>query len=374
MNTSSNKRNVSIELLRIIAMLLIVACHFIIHFNWNTHHYDLMLIQEPGWTNALKFLIVQYGQVGVSIFFIISGYFLVDKTFKRRRIFKTWFQMFCYSSGFFITLLIIGVFYKYPTVIQPLMQGSELFRTIAASFFPFFYGSYWFISAYILMLLCAPFINSLCQSLSKRANLSLLILFSFLSIQILIFGRVSNWNNLTYAIFGYLIGAFIKKNNTEISKRMRTAPMLAGIVFMTLLMLLFNYFASSSSPISSALGWTNQIHNGIVLFPVAIGAFVFIIISRINFDKIPKLISKTIVGISSTTFGIYLLHENIFGFRILWEYVSKFCYAPDSLLLRIVSAFFIVIIAFLVLSCIAKIIDTLFVHPLTDKILSYFVK
>ena len=65
-------------------MLLIVACHFIIHFNWNTHHYDLMLIQEPGWTNALKFLIVQYGQVGVSIFFIISGYFLVDKTFKRR--------------------------------------------------------------------------------------------------------------------------------------------------------------------------------------------------------------------------------------------------------------------------------------------------
>ena len=231
-------------------MLLIVACHFIIHFNWNTHHYDLMLIQEPGWTNALKFLIVQYGQVGVSIFFIISGYFLVDKTFKRRRIFKTWFQMFCYSSGFFITLLIIGVFYKYPTVIQPLMQGSELFRTIAASFFPFFYGSYWFISAYILMLLCAPFINSLCQSLSKRANLSLLVLFSFLSIQILIFGRVSNWNNLTYAIFGYLIGAFIKKNNTEISKRMRTAPMLAGIVFMTLLMLLFNYFASSSSPIS----------------------------------------------------------------------------------------------------------------------------
>lgn len=191
-----------------------------------------MLIQEPGWTNALKFLIVQYGQVGVSIFFIISGYFLVDKTFKRRRIFKTWFQMFCYSSGFFITLLIIGVFYKYPTVIQPLMQGSELFRTIAASFFPFFYGSYWFISAYILMLLCAPFINSLCQSLSKRANLSLLVLFSFLSIQILIFGRVSNWNNLTYAIFGYLIGAFIKKNNTEISKRMRTAPMLAGIDFM----------------------------------------------------------------------------------------------------------------------------------------------
>ena len=144
------------------------------------------------------------------------------------------------------------------------------------------------------MLLCAPFINSLCQSLSKRANLSLLVLFSFLSIQILIFGRVSNWNNLTYAIFGYLIGAFIKKNNTEISKRMRTAPMLAGIVFMTLLMLLFNYFASSSSPISSALGWTNQIHNGIALFPITIGAFVFIIISRINFDKIPGLISKTI--------------------------------------------------------------------------------
>jgi hypothetical protein len=153
-----------------------------------------------------------------------------------------------------------------------------------------------------------------------------------------------------------------------------TAPMLAGIVFMTLLMLLFNYFASSSSPISSALGWTNQIHNGITLFPIAIGAFVFIIISRINFDRVPELVSRTIVGISSTTFGIYLLHENIFGFRILWEYVSRICYAPDNLLLRGIAAFSIVIAVFLALSCIAKIVDTLFVHPLTDKILSVINK
>lgn len=30
-------RNVSIELLRIVAMFLILTCHFVIHFDWDHH-------------------------------------------------------------------------------------------------------------------------------------------------------------------------------------------------------------------------------------------------------------------------------------------------------------------------------------------------
>ena len=70
-------RNVSIELLRIVAMFLILTCHFVIQFDWDHHQLRVVLPQEPGWWSALRFVIVQYGQVGVSIFFIISGYFLV---------------------------------------------------------------------------------------------------------------------------------------------------------------------------------------------------------------------------------------------------------------------------------------------------------
>ena len=81
-------RNVSIELLRIVAMFLILTCHFVIHFDWDHHQLRVVLPQEPGWWSALRFVIVQYGQVGVSIFFIISGYFLVEKSFKWNRLVK----------------------------------------------------------------------------------------------------------------------------------------------------------------------------------------------------------------------------------------------------------------------------------------------
>lgn len=77
---SVKQRNLNIEVLRIIAMFLIVACHATLHLPWLLH-VDSNLDFLPGWKSALAYAVVQYGQVGVSIFFIISGYFLVRKAF-----------------------------------------------------------------------------------------------------------------------------------------------------------------------------------------------------------------------------------------------------------------------------------------------------
>lgn len=112
---SVKQRNLNIEVLRIIAMFLIVACHATLHLPWLLH-VDSNLDFLPGWKSALAYAVVQYGQVGVSIFFIISGYFLVRKAFVWQRIFKTWFQMFCYS---FLSL-----------------QGSLLYPTVSRLFSP----------------------------------------------------------------------------------------------------------------------------------------------------------------------------------------------------------------------------------------------
>ena len=191
-------RNVSIELLRIVAMFLILTCHFVIHFDWDHHQLRVVLPQEPGWWSALRFVIVQYGQVGVSIFFIISGYFLVEKSFKWNRLVKTWLQMFCYSVAFLIIVLLLGAFHHYPMAVEPIMHGVDLYRSILASLFPFFYNSYWFIGAYLLMLLVAPYLNTLFNTLPKRSMEMLIVLLGFFSIQILIFERASNWNPDVY--------------------------------------------------------------------------------------------------------------------------------------------------------------------------------
>lgn len=163
---SVKQRNLNIEVLRILAMFLIVACHATLHLPWLLH-VDSNLDFLPGWKSALAYLVVQYGQVGVSIFFIISGYFLVRKTFTWQRIFKTWFQMFCYSFISLIAVLIIARFTTLPNSIAPLLSGDDLWRTVLWSIVPFIYGSYWFITAYVCLLLLAPFINCLFKHLSR---------------------------------------------------------------------------------------------------------------------------------------------------------------------------------------------------------------
>lgn len=361
-------RNVSIELLRIIAMFLILACHFIIHFDWDHHQLRIALQQEPGWWSALRFLIVQYGQVGVSIFFIISGYFLVEKSFKWNRLLKTWLQMFCYSIAFLVIVLVMGAFRHYPTAVEPVMHGPDLYKSIYASIFPFLYDSYWFIGAYLLMLLVAPYLNTLFATLPRRSMEALIVLMEFFSIQILIFGRTTNWNNLVYAMLGYLIGGWLRKYYRDFSDRFKAFPMLGIIVLLTVLMAAFNHYISGPSWLVDFMGWKYQIHDGIVLFPIIIGTLVFVMVSRIDMNRSPAMVQKAICTIAPTTFGIYLIHENWFGFRIVWDLVSHYAVKPSGIIAQGIAQLGIIVMVFILLSAFAWIFDMLIVHPLTRMV------
>ena len=66
------KRNSSVELLRIIAMIMIVAHHFGTHTNWASGGH---LIFNEYWVEILK----SFGKIGVGIFFAITGYFLYNR-------------------------------------------------------------------------------------------------------------------------------------------------------------------------------------------------------------------------------------------------------------------------------------------------------
>lgn len=85
-------RNSSIELLRIISMILIVFHHFAFHggFKWQTNSVTI----SHFWYN----FIYGGGKIGVNIFVLISGYFLIDRKTSVfsyiRRILKFWGQVF----------------------------------------------------------------------------------------------------------------------------------------------------------------------------------------------------------------------------------------------------------------------------------------
>ncbi len=76
-DAKKSKRNSNLELLRIIAMLLIVAHHFGIYAIGYSNGNSL-----SDYYNAVFY---SFGKVGVVLFMMISAYFLCDRSVKRER-------------------------------------------------------------------------------------------------------------------------------------------------------------------------------------------------------------------------------------------------------------------------------------------------
>ena len=79
-STKIINRNTSIELLRIISMIMIMFHHFAYHgnFEWNFNEVTLPHL----WYD----FILMGGKVGVDIFVLISGYFLIENTETRSQL------------------------------------------------------------------------------------------------------------------------------------------------------------------------------------------------------------------------------------------------------------------------------------------------
>lgn len=358
------KRNLAIEFLRIWSMILILTCHAVIHFDWHSHHVAYGVPAEPGYRNPFNYLVIQYGQVGVTIFFMITGFFLVNKQFHHSRLIKTWLQMFLYSAGAFFLVVLVGWLWKIPGILAPLFSTpNELIKTILASFTPFAFNSYWFIGSYLILLVFSPFLNILVENMTREQHKWLIILLLLLSAQSLFLNRTSNWNNLTYSFVGYLAGAWIRQYSQQRWSRKQNVLALLVIIGITGLMYLFNYFVCSQHWLVGALGWQGQIHYGLWAGPIIIGALIFRLVLQLEQSECLAPLAGLILQVAPTTFGIYLIHENLFGYRIIWEYLSHYLNAPQSLIGQGLTMVALLSILFCALSITAWIYDRIVIHP-----------
>ena len=367
--TGRSARSLNIELLRILAMLLVVYCHMIIHVDFTNGVSRIVLPMYPGWKSAISFAIVQYGQVGVSIFFMISGYFLVKKQFSWRRIFSTWFQMFLYAVLCLVIAIVAKQFRPLPFGTNELLSGSQTLDTVLWSLCPFLYNSYWFIDAYILMLLLSPFINTVYAHMSQKQILALIALLMFIGTWPLFFSRANHWNNVVYAVLGYIIGAYIQTYRNSL-RAISNGVLAICTVLCTALMLGFNHFVLSESYWAQRLTWAAQIHQGLQILPICIAFCLFVAVCRLPQLHLPHIWSNFLLQVSAGTFGVYLLHENTFGFRFIWGTVASWLPNISSKTGFVLTYIVTGLLIFAVLDIIAMLIDRLLTHPLRNLVVN----
>ena len=102
-----NNRNSAVELLRIVAMIIIIFHHFAVHgvFTWNNE-----LTIPHFWYNFIS----SGGKIGINIFILISGYYLIKDNEPKhfiKKLIKLWSQIIFYSVIFYLIFEITHLIY-----------------------------------------------------------------------------------------------------------------------------------------------------------------------------------------------------------------------------------------------------------------------
>lgn len=300
------RRNSSFELLRIISMFAIVLHHYAYHGTFNWHQYSVANLP----TLRINIIILLFGKLGVDLFVILGAYFLSQKNFSVKRPIKLAVITIFYSFLIFALLS-----FSFPKFVNETV--SQLLLPIPLP------SGYWFVGAYIFMLLCMPAMNLILQKFSMKMLLSTLIILVFLWSVLPTLGFIFPGKpDFTYDVFGnsagayflllYLIGGIIQRQGLDFlyagSKLWKM--LFIGIVIVVLWM----YLSTQNSYLYNHYNIFVLLYNPIDLF-LAITIFIF-------FTRF-KFYSKVINEISLSMFGVYLISEDSFIRPILWQHIAN---------------------------------------------------
>ena len=290
--TKKCNRDTKFELLRIIAMILIILHHY-------SYHGGLLDSHVEGINKYIGIFIALGGKIGVNLFVLISGYFLIKSKFRIKKVFELILQVYFYS----ILLMIINL----------LLNNNVTKEMIINSLLPFV-NLYWFFKVYILLYLFSPCINKIIRKLSKIEYASLIgVLFIIICVispllKIKFLGNIYFCFLLMYLIGGY-IRVFDFKFQTIWDKQLINISMI-------IILFLINLQIYQLVPLQY---FKYNLRISETFLPVVIIS----IITFVSFKQIKMKESKIINSIAGASFAAYLLHDNTYFMNIIWKLILR---------------------------------------------------
>lgn len=194
------KRMVNIEMLRLLAMMMVVSLHYLAKGE--------LLEKLTGPLSAkghLAWILESFSIAAVDVYVLISGYFLVETGFRCKRVISLVLQVMFYTCLLPILLVVTGI----------LPVGEITFYNILQCIFPTNMLHYWFVSAYVLMFLFTPVLNAAVHGMGKKQlQMAIVILLIMESLSKTVIPVRLELDNLGYDAYWfmvvYLIAAYIR--------------------------------------------------------------------------------------------------------------------------------------------------------------------
>ncbi len=307
------KKNVRIELLRFVSMLMILVLHY---FNQG----NVLTLTDKG-TPAYPLVWSVEGicYISVNIYMLISGYFLSDKKYSWRRLLSF------YSTVFFYSLILTAILVATNKVNLDLKTVLSVFPIVGSR-------SNWFVSVYFAVLLISPLLNLIINSIDKtKYTMMLIVLFVLFSVFPTLFFWSDQFDlNDGYSIlwysYLYLVSAYIKRYGIQL-KTSLLVIMLFSITILPLSKIMISLFLSST-PLAIA----ENMFYAYNAFPVFFSALALFVLTIRKDEATEKHWYNTIVlFLGKVSFGVFFIHSFVLIRDRLWVFLGSEAYIGSAL-------------------------------------------
>ena len=291
------ERNSAVELLRIIAMYMIVVYHCTLQSGFDLESASFGL-------QKFTYEILQTGAIGVDIFVLITGFFGYKSGSNPKKIISLLLEVEFYSILVGVCMILTG---------DEELSASYVLHTL----FPTTFKQYWFFTAHIVLMLLSPYINKFIAAVSRADHLKLI------AVMIVLWGVIPfftdqdfYFNEVITVIMLYIIGAYLGKYSDNVLAKGRNAEILTVICSVLLAGgVLACGIAGKYVPAVKNL----SPHFYVRLSPLVIGlaAGLLATFTKMNFR------SGFINKVASCTFAVYLIHYNPYFCSVLWKKYLK---------------------------------------------------
>ena len=292
-----SKKDNRIELMRIIAMVLVIVLHV-------SNRYLLKMTDVNTVDNFFLVFINCITRVSVPLFFMISGIVNISKNYDRKKYFSRIFRM--------IVILIVWTLVYYFT-------GNYKPINLLHSLFSFLRPHLWYMYALIGLCIATPFISKMVKNLTKEEEKLFIILWIIISgfyyLFKVIVGLFGVNTDITHPvpIFGaayylgyYIVGYIIYNNYEKITKNKQSLLIFIAVLCVVInTMLTYVISLKNNTYYQGFFGYSNLL--------IMIPSLVVLILCLTGFkDKDYKIVKY----VCPYAFGIYLSHVLVLDYFI----------------------------------------------------------
>lgn len=292
------KRQANFEMLRIVAMLMIIVLHYL-----NKSELVLLYTQEHSAVNYTAQLIEAFCIVAVNCYVLLSGYFLVESAWKLERVVSLVAQVLFYSLLIPVVLICAGV-----------VAADELSVYDWLNYvLPIETEHYWFATAYLIMYLFAPLLAAGVKAVERR---TLQMIIGVMALYFCVWKSVLPASLATdrygydygWFLFLFLVAAYIRLYGLPKLEKKRNAAILYVGTSMGIfvLMVVSGILAEVLPPFAYYMDMPDT-YNHILCLLSSIGLFMLFKDMKPWEGKAVEVIRH----LAPYTFGVYLLHEHI---------------------------------------------------------------